>query len=77
MVQRPGRNPGEAVVTVGGQSSKAMADQIMSADKGRLKSLLGQLSKADMLAVEDASHQAASGAAPVARWFRKTDRKVG
>ena len=29
--------PGEALVTVGGQSSKAMADQIMAADKARLK----------------------------------------
>jgi len=46
--------PGEAVVTVGGQSSKAMADQIMAADKARLKSRLDVLSKADMLAVEDA-----------------------
>jgi len=46
--------PGEAVVTVGGQSSKAMADQIMAADKARLTSPLGTLSKADMLAVEDA-----------------------
>jgi mRNA interferase MazF len=46
--------PGEAVVTVGGQSSKVMADQIMAADKSRLKTQLGALSKADMLAVEDA-----------------------
>lgn len=46
--------PGEAVVNVGRQSSKAMADQIMAADKSRLKSPLGTLSKADMLAVEDA-----------------------
>ncbi len=46
--------PGEAVVTVGGQRSKAMADQIMAADKTRLKSQLGTLPKADMLAVEDA-----------------------
>lgn len=46
--------PGEAVLTVGGQSSKAMADQIMAADKSRLKGQLGELSKADMLAVEDA-----------------------
>ena len=46
--------PGEAVVTVSGQRSKAMADQIMAADKTRLKSQLGLLSKADMLAVEDA-----------------------
>ena len=46
--------PGEAVVTVGGQSSKAMADQIMAADKSRLKNQLDTLSKADMLALEDA-----------------------
>lgn len=46
--------PGEAVVTVGGQPSKAMVDQIMAADKSRLKSRLDVLSKADMLAVEDA-----------------------
>lgn len=46
--------PGEALVTVAGQSSKAMADQIMAADKTRLKGQLGTLSKADMLAVEDA-----------------------
>jgi mRNA interferase MazF len=46
--------PAEALVTVGGQSSKAMADQIMSADKSRLKSQFGELSKVDMLAVEDA-----------------------
>ncbi len=46
--------PGEALVTIGGQSSKAMADQIMAADKSRLKNRLGVLSKADMLAVEDA-----------------------
>ena len=45
--------PSEALVTVDGQSSKAMADQIMAADKSRLKSKLGSLSKADLLAVED------------------------
>ena len=46
--------PGEAVVNVAGQASKAMADQIMAADKARLKSQLGSLDKADVLAVEDA-----------------------
>ncbi len=46
--------PGEAIVMVGKQSGKAMADQIMAADKARLKSLLCTLSKVDMLAVEDA-----------------------
>ncbi len=46
--------PSEALVTVAGQTSKAMADQIMAADKSRLKSRLGVLSKTDLLAVEDA-----------------------
>lgn len=44
----------EALVTIAGQSSKAMADQIMAADKSRLKGQLGSVSKADMQAVEDA-----------------------
>ena len=46
--------PGEALVLVDGQSSKAMADQIMAADKARLKGQLGTVNKADMQAVEDA-----------------------
>ena len=46
--------PGEANVTVDGQRSKALADQIMAADKSRLKGQWGTLSKTDMLAVEDA-----------------------
>lgn len=45
--------PGEAIVTVGNDNSKTMADQIMAADKSRLKSKLAILSKADMKAVED------------------------
>lgn len=48
------RYPGEALIQVGEQASKAMADQIMSADKMHLKSRLGCLSKQDLLAVEDA-----------------------
>lgn len=51
------RYPGEAVVSVGGQSSKAMADQIMAADKARLRTRIDTLSKVDMLAVEDAIKQ--------------------
>jgi mRNA interferase MazF len=39
---------------VGGENRKAMTDQIMAADKRRLKNYLGTLSKDDMLAVEDA-----------------------
>jgi mRNA interferase MazF len=46
--------PGEALITVAGKPSKAMSDQIMAADKSRLKSQLGALSKTDMLAVEEA-----------------------
>jgi mRNA interferase MazF len=46
--------PGEALVTVDGKQAKAMADQIMAADKSRLKSQLGVLSKVDMRLVEDA-----------------------
>ena len=46
--------PGEAVVTVGGRQSKVMADQIMAADKRRLKSQVGRLDQADMRLVEDA-----------------------
>ena len=46
--------PGEALVQVDEQTRKAMADQLMAADKARLKSRLGCLSKADMAAVEDA-----------------------
>jgi mRNA interferase MazF len=46
--------PGEALLSVNGQNSTAMADQIMAADKARLKSQLGTVSKADMQAIEDA-----------------------
>ncbi len=46
--------PGEARVCVAGSDSKAMADQIMAADKVRLKSRIDELSKSDMLAVEHA-----------------------
>jgi len=44
--------PSETVVTLAGQKNKAMADQIMAADKLRLKELLGKLSQADMRAIE-------------------------
>jgi mRNA interferase MazF len=46
--------PGEAAITIAGHNNKAMADQIMAADKSRLKSQIDTLSKANMLAVEDA-----------------------
>jgi mRNA interferase MazF len=46
--------PGEALVTAAGRPSKAMADQIMAADKARLQERLAVLDAADLLAVEDA-----------------------
>jgi mRNA interferase MazF len=46
--------PGEALVKIGHQTSKAMADQIMAADKSRLKGQLGTVSKPDMELVEHA-----------------------
>lgn len=46
--------PGEAFVTLNGEKRKAMADQIMTAAKQRLKSRLGKLSRPDMAAVETA-----------------------
>ncbi len=46
--------PGEAVVTVAGKPGKAMADQIATVDKRRLKNRLDTLSPAHLRAVEDA-----------------------
>ena len=46
--------PGEALVTVAGTQSKAMADQIIAADKLRLKSRLGVVSREEMEGVEEA-----------------------
>ncbi len=44
--------PSEAVVMVDGKQSKAMADQLTTAAKERLKSVLGKISPQDMKAVE-------------------------
>jgi len=46
--------PGEALVTVNGSKSKAMIDQIMSADKSRLKSKITELSDNDIITIETA-----------------------
>jgi mRNA interferase MazF len=46
--------PGEALVEVNGQRSKAMSDQITTASKVRLRNKLGTLSNADLSLVEDA-----------------------
>ncbi len=44
--------PSEAIVTVDGQESKAMADQLTTAAKERLTNRLGVLSAADLKAIE-------------------------
>ena len=46
--------PGEALVTINGEQRKAMADQITTASKQRLKNKLGVLSDRDLTAVESA-----------------------
>ena len=46
--------PGEALVTLMGEERKAMADQIMTASKQRLRSKLGELSSAGVAAIETA-----------------------
>ncbi|MFZ0285692.1 MAG: type II toxin-antitoxin system PemK/MazF family toxin [Terriglobales bacterium] len=46
--------PGEALVTVNGELRKAMADQITTASKQRLRNKLGSLSREDVSAVENA-----------------------
>src|SRR5688572_29934610 len=44
--------PAEALVTIRGKKSKAMADQITTASKLRLRERVGALSHADMCSVE-------------------------
>ena len=46
--------PSEAYVTVAGQQSKAMADQLATVSKQRLSAQLGQLVREDMQGVERA-----------------------
>ncbi len=46
--------PGEALVTLNGEPRKAMADQITTASKKRMRSKLGELSVSDVAAVERA-----------------------
>ena len=46
--------PGEAMLTVAGKPSKAMADQIMAADKLRLKERLGAVTAAEMESLDAA-----------------------
>lgn len=44
--------PSESVVTLCDKQGKAMADQIMAADKKRLKEYIDTLSEAEMMGVE-------------------------
>ena len=46
--------PGEAPITLQGRPGKAMADQIMAADKQRLKGQLGTVSRTEMAGLEEA-----------------------
>jgi mRNA interferase MazF len=46
--------PGQAMVTLNGELRKAMADQLTTASKKRLRSKLGELSNGDVAAVEAA-----------------------
>lgn len=46
--------PGEAIISINGVKSKAMVDQIMTADKARLKKKCGKILKAYLSLIEDA-----------------------
>lgn len=46
--------PGEAYVVVNGMRHKAMADQLTTASKRRLREIVGKLSSSDVVAVERA-----------------------
>lgn len=46
--------PSEALIEVTGKAAKAMADQIMAADKSRLDGRMATLSREDLAAVEQA-----------------------
>ena len=46
--------PSEAIVILNGKENKAMTDQIMSADKSRLKSKISDLSDSDIESIETA-----------------------
>ena len=45
--------PGNVLVNVGRTTAKLMADQIMTADKNRLRILIGVLKSDDMVKVEN------------------------
>jgi mRNA interferase MazF len=46
--------PGEALISINGVRSKAMSDQIMAADKKRLKQRIATLTPAEIISLEKA-----------------------
>ena len=46
--------PSEAYITLNGEQRKALADQITTVSKTRLKNMMGRLSSADMKKIEQA-----------------------
>jgi mRNA interferase MazF len=46
--------PGQAIITLNGEQRKAMADQLTTSSKKRLRTKLGELSASDIAGVEDA-----------------------
>src|SRR6267154_6908271 len=46
--------PGQVLVTLNGEPRKAMADQLTTASKQRLRSKLGELSSSDVSSIEGA-----------------------
>lgn len=46
--------PSEALVAVRGKKHKAMTDQLTTAAKGRLQNRIGRLSRADVIAINEA-----------------------
>ena len=46
--------PAESLVNINGVTAKAMTDQVMAADKQRLKSKMGELSDLDEMGIEKA-----------------------
>jgi len=46
--------PSEAYITLNGEQRKALADQITTVSKARLKNMMGRLASADMKKIEQA-----------------------
>jgi mRNA interferase MazF len=48
------QRPAESLVNINGVAPKAMTDQVMTADKLRLKTKMGELSELEMMGIEKA-----------------------